>query len=155
VTDLSPYGGGKQVPDKIVVHCMAEFIKEGDGYTHAADFLHKIRLSAHILIAPDGEIFRLRHDDEIAYHAKGFNANSLGVEFLVSGRHDYASFIEAIRVPYLFDRQYLAGVAIVKEWVKKYQINDIYQHSELSPERKLDPSTGFPWSKFIKEVKDV
>ena len=149
------YGSAHNTPKFIVVHCMGEFIEVGDCAEHAADFLLRQGLSAHVLVAPGGEVYRCRLDSEGAYHAKSFNTDSLGIEFLVKGEHDYDSFAKAIEKPYLDDEQYKAGVTQVREWLKLHKIDMIVRHSELSPGRKIDPGEGFPWEKFLIDVHCV
>jgi len=148
------HGGGKiNHPNKIVVHCMAEFINDPKPI-HAPDFLNEYKLSAHVLVAPDGDIYRCRDDDERAWHARGFNTDSLGIEFLVEGEHNYATFIEAIKTPYINTAQWESGVDVVKEWVQNYAISqvNIHRHSDISPGRKVDPGLGFHWQDFLDRV---
>lgn len=141
-------GAVHQSPDRIVLHAMSEYI-EG---LYAVDFLKNIGLSVHAMITPDGTIIRCRDDNEGAYHAKGFNTNSLGVEFLVKGQHTYNSFLTAIQKPYLSKEQYEAGVYLVKSWMKEYDITKVQEHSYLSPRRKFDPGPGFPKIQFSKDI---
>ncbi|OFZ67398.1 MAG: hypothetical protein A2V79_09305 [Betaproteobacteria bacterium RBG_16_56_24] len=151
----SAYGGTHQVPDCIIVHAMGEYIlaDDGQGFDYAPEFLERMKLSAHALVVPDGTVIRCRSDDEGAYHARGFNTDSLGIEILVAGQHDYGSFVRTIAQPYLTDAQYAAAVAQCREWVQKHKITRIARHSDVSPGRKLDPGAGFPWDKFISEVR--
>ena len=111
-------------------------------------------LSAHGLIAPNGDTYVCRDDDQGAYHARGYNRDSLGVEFLVQGHHDYGSFIEAIKSPWVSEEQLEAGIAAVKGWVDAYHIprDRVVRHSDISPGRKVDPGAGFPWEDFLNEV---
>ena len=147
------HGGGAQNPTSIVIHCMGEYIADGrGGFDHAVPFLNKYKLSAHSLIAPDGSNYRCREDNEGAWHARGFNKNSLGIEFLVQGDHDYGSFVDTIKNKYLTEIQYQAGVAQVREWMSKYDIARIDRHSDISPGRKVDPGAGFPWRRFIIDI---
>ena len=90
------------------------------------------------------------------HHAKGFNATSLGVEFLVEGNHTYGTFAEAIRTPWLSDAQYETGIELVSGWVEDYSIetNNVLRHSDVSPGRKIDPGEGFPWDKFLSDLFD-
>ncbi len=139
-------------PDLIVVHAMAEYIKTKDGNKRADIFLEEYGLSAHCLIFPNGHVMVCRYPDQVAWHAKGFNLKSLGVEFLLPGVHDYGSFQEGIREDWVTSAAWRSGVALVHQWVRMFGIDDIQRHSDLSPERKADPGTGFDWSKFINEV---
>lgn len=148
-----PHGGGKtNHPDTIVIHCMGEYIKDAGKTHHAVQFLNQYGLSAHSLVAPDGTNYRCRDDDQIAWHARGHNTGSLGLEMLVEGDHDYSSFIERIKTPYVTKVQYDAVVAQVREWIDLHSIKRIVRHSDLSPGRKADPGTGFPWQQFLEDV---
>lgn len=150
----SAYGAKHNKPDMIVVHAMGEYIESSDGETYlgAADMLDSIGLSAHALVSPDGSVCRLRNDDEGAFHAGGFNTNSLGIEVLVPGNHNYGTFLNAIARPYMTPAQYDAVVAQCRKWMRLYRIKRIVRHSDLSPVRKLDPGDGFPWGQFLIDV---
>lgn len=145
----SQYGATNQEPNTIVVHAMGEYIMG----THALEFLANQQLSVHAMAAPDGTIYRCRNDDEGAYHARGFNTNTLGIEVLVAGDHDYASFLEAIKKPYMPDEQYRAVIDQCRMWMSLNGITRIVRHSDLSPGRKVDPGKGFPWQKFLEDLK--
>ena len=105
VNRFSPYGTPHNAPKTIVIHAMAEYLP-----MHATEFLDTVKLSAHVLVAPDGTLYRCREDSSGAHHAKGFNMDSLGLEVLVAGKHDYGSFVEATKTPYVTDEQYRAVV---------------------------------------------
>ena len=92
----SPYGTSTQQPNRIILHSIAEYIRFEGELLYAPEFLEKIKLSAHALIAPDGTLIRTRQDKEGAYHAKSHNKNTLGVEIMVAGEHDYSSFLKTI-----------------------------------------------------------
>jgi len=142
-------------PTRIVVHAMGEHIQDDgvpDMYRHAASFLNEYKLSAHMLIAPNGDVYRCRFDDECASHARGFNTDSLGVEFLVQGNHNYTTFIEAIKTPYITPNQFESGLMVVKDWMQLHAIKRIDRHSDLSPGRKVDPGEGFPWEEFNRSL---
>lgn len=148
----SDNGGGKQTPSLIVIHSMGEFIDtEGNDY-YAPEFLKKIGLSAHYLITPTGVIIKCREDDQVAWHCKGHNVNSIGVEFLVAGLHTYGTFVERIKEPYLGKAQYNAGVELVKGLCDRHEIKSINTHSELCPNRKVDPGSSFPVCKFMDDI---
>ena len=153
IREPNEFGASKNKPKMIVVHSMGEFILDPHPI-HASDFLVKLGLSAHALVSPNGDIYLCRDDDEGAYHARGYNKNSLGIEFLVEGHHDYGTFIEAIKSDYVTDKQWEAGVKAVRSWVEAYEIprEKVVRHSDISPGRKVDPGAGFKWDKFMDKV---
>ena len=138
-------------PNRIVVHAMGEYILDPHPIM-AVEFLEKIGLSAHYLIMPSGDIIVCRKPLEGAYHARGFNRNSIGIEYLVDSEHDYMSFLSAIKTDYVTDEQWTAGIDLVLKLRHEYKIENIDRHSDLSPGRKLDPGEGFKWEKFLSEV---
>ena len=153
ITTHLPHGGTAQNrPDAIVIHAMGEFIRDGEHRNHAVRFLDRYGISAHALAAPDGTVYRCREDLEQAWHARGFNRNSLGLETLVAGEHDYASFLQAINGPYVTDAQYRAILEQCIEWIEVYPIRRIVRHSDLSPGRKVDPGDGFPWRELLADL---
>ena len=152
----SPLEAGNRYndPKLVVVHAMGEFLLDPHPI-HASDFLEKLGLSAHILVDPAGDVYVCREDTEGAYHARGYNTNSLGIEFLVQGHHNYGSFLEAIKGDYVTDNQWESGVNVVKTWVDLFTIKQskVVRHSDISPGRKVDPGSGFKWDKFLKEIR--
>jgi len=71
---------------------------------------------------------------------------------LVKGKHDYASFEKTIKNPYLTIEQYPSILAQCREWMKLYGIKDVKRHSDVSPGRKIDPGSGFPWRTFLNDL---
>ncbi len=141
----SNYGSGELNPKSIIVHSIAEYLPINNNKIHAVDFLESIGLSAHILVCPNGDVYRCRNDNQIAYHAKGFNSEALGIEFLVKGVHTYTSFIKTIETPYATDSQINSGIEIIRKWRELHNIKNVAMHSDKSPERKSDPGNGFPF----------
>ncbi len=152
ITNHLEHGGKTNNPELIVIHALGEYIEWEPEDLWAPAFLDKIGLSAHALVTPDGNIIRCREDYEGAWHAKNFNKNSLGIEFLVEGTHTYETFRQRIKEKYITGAQYNAGVKQVREWIEKHNIEQIKAHSELSPRRKFDPGMGFPMTLFIQDV---
>ena len=146
-------GISRNSPKQIIVHSMGEYIRTPHRIYSAAEYLQFLGLSAHILVSPDGELTRCRNDLEGAYHAKGFNTDTLGIEFLVSGIHDYMGFLTAIEADWVQEAQYEAGAEQCAEWMRKFGIESILRHSDISPDRKVDPGTGFKWTEFLGTVQ--
>jgi len=138
----SPFGAAHQTPKRIIVHAMSEWING----MYAPDFLLSVGLSAHALVTPDGDIIKCREDTQGAFHAKGFNTNSLGIEFLLPGHNDYGSFLDGIARPgWVSEPQLLAGARWIAEWMARWNITQIDGHCDVDPARKKDPGRGFPW----------
>lgn len=138
-------GGGRQTPKKIVVHAMGEFIKADGVIWPALDWLRFNGLSAHALITPSGALVECRNPMLVAWHAKGHNTDSLGVEFLVPGIHDWDSFKLAIQRDWVSDEQYSRGRDLIHKWCIQFGIGKEYvtTHHKLDPRRRPDPGSGF------------
>ena len=152
-----PHGADHQTPRRIIVHAMAYQIDWEGERLYAANFLDKIGLSAHILVAPDGTGIQCRADTEGAWHAKGYNTDSLGVEILVPGVFDYGSFLQRIAEPWCGDKQFSSAVDVVADWCYRWGIGtepgQLDRHSDVSPNRKSDPGRGFRWADFVTRVR--
>lgn len=151
IREPSEFGNIHNTPKMIVVHSMGEFIIDPKPI-HATDFLIKMGFSAHALVSPNGDVYICRDDDQGAYHARGYNTDSLGIEFLVEGNHNYGSFLEAIKTDYCTVDQWNAGIDVVKSWLSAYNIKQLVRHSDISPGRKVDPGDGFDWPTFLERV---
>lgn len=150
-----PHGAKRQTPRRIIVHAMGEMIQSGDGAERriypAAEWLDHLGLSAHALVSPTGEVVRCRVDEEGAWHAKGHNEDSLGVEVLVPGVHTYATLLRAIRTEYVTPAAWTATLRLVRDWMRLWSIpvDRVQRHSDVDPGRKYDPGSGFAWAPFL------
>ena len=144
----SGIGGGIQTPDTLVIHAMSEYING----MYADEFLSSMGLSAHFLLKPNGEFIKLRKTTEVAWHAKGFNTNSIGIEVLVEGSHTYDTFLEKIKTDWVKPEQYKALIEMSNGIIEHYDIEKVVRHSDLSPERKKDPGDGFKWQYFKDQL---
>lgn len=103
-------------------------------------------VSSHYLIKENGEIFQLVPDDKIAWHAgKSFwkgqfalNQISIGIELDNLGNDKFSS------------EQLDACLVLSKTLIQKYNISPInfIGHSDVAPDRKIDPGIFFEWKFF-------
>ena len=112
----------------------------------------KSKVSSHYLVKQNGDIIALVPDSYIAWHAgksvwknyDSLNKYSIGIEISNPGhKHGYQNFSI---------RQIKSLVKLSKYLIKKYKIkkNSILGHSDISPERKMDPGEKFPWKNLSK-----
>lgn len=141
-----------QEPDTLVIHAMGQRIKIREPAVESIPFLNENKLSAHLVIAVNGNKFQCRPFDKIAWHAKGFNKNSIGIEVEVEGDHDYGSFRKAIKDEWVNEDQYESLLEASKEILNLYPIKKVVRHSDLDPSRKVDPGDGFPFKRFLHDL---
>jgi N-acetyl-anhydromuramyl-L-alanine amidase AmpD len=156
---LITHGEEGNKPKLIIIHAIAErVVVPNKGVYDAPDFMAKSkeligsRVSAHSIIMPSGLNVRMRHDSQTAWHAKSYNEDSLGIEFTVPGEHDYESFLEAMKTPYLTEDEYQAGLYQVMEWLRLHDIQEIARHCDKDQYMKSDPGAGFPWEDFLHDL---
>lgn len=142
----SNIGGGIQTPTKIIIHAMSEYING----MYADEFLKSVGLSAHFLLCPNGSFIKLRGTHYKAYHAKGHNTNKIGIEVLVEGSWTYETFLKRINEDWVTDIQMEKLIEMTNGIMEYYDINKyhVVRHSDIDPERKFDPGSGFDWIYF-------
>ena len=112
----------------------------------------KSKVSSHFLINRRGDVFRLVEDNRIAWHAgrscwgkyKNLNKNSIGIELVNKGhKFGYQTYSQ---------KQLLSLIKICKKIMKKYKIHrkNILGHSDIAPQRKIDPGEKFSWERLAK-----
>jgi len=114
-------------------------------------------VSSHYLVsAPPVTIYRLVSERRRAHHAgvgswRGhtyLNASSIGIEIVNLGfRPDTQDWQE---YP---EEQVAAVIDLVKDIVRRHGIRPqhIVGHSDIAPQRKLDPGPRFPWKRLADE----
>ena len=148
-----PYGGASQTPKRIIIHAMCEAVLQDGVLVPAWELLDSLKLSAHILISPDGSRTRCRADTEGAWHAKGFNTDSLGVEVLVPDARNLKQLQDRTRTSWVSEAQLNSLVKQILIWKNQYPIERMDRHSDLDPARKwFDPGEGFPWEELLKKT---
>ena len=110
----------------------------------------KSKVSCHYLINRRGEIIQMVKDKDIAWHAgkskwkkyNNLNYNSIGIEIVNKGhKHGYQNFSK---------KQINSLILLCKNLKKKYliKVENFLGHSDIAPQRKLDPGEKFPWKKL-------
>lgn len=110
------------------------------------------RVSAHYLVAEDGQVLRLVAEDKRAWHAgrsywrgtTGLNDHSIGIEIVNPGHElGYRAF------PDVQIESVIQLVAGIKE---RYGITrgNVVGHSDIAPTRRQDPGELFPWGRLAR-----
>ena len=110
------------------------------------------RVSAHYVVAEDGQLFRLVPEDKRAWHAgrsywrglTGLNDYSVGIEIVNPGHEwGYRAFP---------DPQIDTVIRLVAEIKDRYHVTrgNVVGHSDIAPTRKQDPGELFPWGKLAR-----
>ena len=137
----------------LVIHFTSE------DFASSLEVLTEGPVSAHYLVRDDPPIvYRLVDENRRAYHAgvsswKGqtqLNAASIGIEIVNLGDKGNPD------APIWYDypkAQMDVVVALVKDIVKRHQIRPdrILGHSDIAPQRKVDPGPRFPWKRLADE----
>ena len=108
----------------------------------------KAKVSSHYLIDVQGKIFKLVDEKFTAWHAgkaswKGkhdINNRSIGIELVNPGhRYGYKKFTK---------KQVSSLISLLKKMIKRHKIpkNRILGHSDVAPQRKMDPGEFFDWN---------
>ena len=110
------------------------------------------KVSAHYLVAEDGQVLRMVAEDKRAWHAgksrwrgiEDINSASVGIEIVNPGHEfGYRPFME---------EQIDALIPLVAEIKARYNITrgNVVGHSDIAPTRKQDPGELFPWNRLAK-----
>ena len=113
---------------------------------------HNSKVSCHYLIKNNGDIIKMVPETYQAWHAgisswkklKSLNKNSIGIEIANPGHEfKYKKFSK---------KQIYSLIKLTKYLIKKFKINSnsILGHSDIAPNRKLDPGEKFPWALLSK-----
>jgi N-acetylmuramoyl-L-alanine amidase len=113
----------------------------------------KNKVSAHYLIDPNGKILSLVEEKNIAWHAgisswkndKNLNKNSIGIELQNTG---VTGKYEKFNV-----KQIAALEKLIKDIQMRHRVSNsnILGHSDIAPDRKIDPGPKFPWKKLYNK----
>lgn len=137
----TPNHGGIFTPQYLIIHYTASNNAEG-----AIEWMlsPKSKVSSHLHIDRKGNIVQLAPFNIVCWHAGksvwrnvvGLNDYSIGIELQNTGTQEYTT------------KQIKAATEVAKALVKKYKLQDIMGHSDISPGRKFDPGDQFPMALF-------
>lgn len=124
-------------------------------YPGALKELTEGTVSSHYLVRDDPPtIYRLVDENRRAWHAgvsswqgnTQLNSSSIGIEIVNSGNRtgDWAPYPPA---------QVDAVLALVRDIVARHKIRPdrVVGHSDIAPQRKVDPGPRFPWKRLADE----
>jgi N-acetylmuramoyl-L-alanine amidase len=108
------------------------------------------KVSSHYVVEEDGNILQLVPEERRAWHAgrsswegvSDINSRSIGIEIANPGHSfGYPDFPEA---------QIVAVIALCRDIVARRGIraDRVLGHSDVAPQRKLDPGEKFPWGRL-------
>jgi len=108
------------------------------------------KVSSHYVVEEDGNVLQLVPEARRAWHAglsswdgdSDINSRSIGIEIANPGHdHGYPDFPES---------QIVAVIALCRDIVKRRHIpaGRVLAHSDVAPQRKLDPGEKFPWAQL-------
>ena len=135
---------GELPVDVLVLHSTELPLKES--LDILSDDKREGRVSAHYVLDLDGTVYRLVPEERTAWHAgkswwrgrEALNATSIGIEIvnLHGDRHDYPP------------QQIAALIELCKAILERHphiEPRNVLGHSDIAPQRKIDPGRRFPW----------
>lgn len=151
ITKLHSPNFGERKDGKVPRYIILHYTATKDTKTALDDYLMNpaAEVSSHYLIEKDGNILQLVEDEKRAWHAgKSFwegetdlNSASIGIEIVNLGPPEVFA-----------DEQIESTIALCQILMKKWNIpgQNILGHSDIAPDRKVDPGPLFPWNKLTK-----
>lgn len=134
----------------IVIH----YTTEDDA--RSMQLLSKGKVSAHYLLSPAGRAHRLVDETRAAWHAgnsswygiTAMNSTSIGIELVNPG---WTQGADGGRVWHAYDdRQIRALTILVRDLIQRHGVapENVVGHSDIAPQRKVDPGPLFPWKQL-------
>ena len=127
-------------------------------FTRSLALLTQGEVSAHYLIDEGpAKVYRLVDESRRAWHAGDsswqgrtwLNASTLGIELVNQG---YVEGPDGRHWQPYDEAQIQALIALLKDLVKRHDlpIDSIIGHSDVAPQRKVDPGPLFPWQRLAE-----
>jgi N-acetylmuramoyl-L-alanine amidase len=123
----------------------------------------KAQVSSHYLVREDPPVvYRLVDESRRAWHAgvsswrrtTALNAASVGIEIVNMGdRSPPGTPVGELQFAEYPAAQIDAVIALVKDIVKRHNVKpeNVVGHSDIAPQRKVDPGPKFPWKRLADE----
>jgi N-acetylmuramoyl-L-alanine amidase len=110
------------------------------------------RVSAHYVLDEAGVAHRVVPEEHRAWHAGvsswegegDVNSRAIGIE-IANGGHDFG-------LPDFPDAQIESLIALLRDILQRWKLDPsrVVAHSDVAPERKLDPGEKFPWRRLAE-----
>lgn len=103
-------------------------------------------VSAHYVVGLQGRITRMVSDKDAAWHVRGYNSNSIGIENVgYAHRNTWTN------------AQYNSLISLLRWLCDTYGVpksrSAIRGHNELDPSRRSDPGPYFDWNRVIRGIQ--
>jgi N-acetylmuramoyl-L-alanine amidase len=146
----SPNFDARALPVSMVVLHYTGMIDGASAIARLAD--PEAKVSAHYVVAEDGQVVRMVDEDKRAWHAgrswwrgtSDINSASIGIEIVNPGHEfGYRPFPEA---------QIEAVIELLAGIMERHGITrgNVVGHSDVAPARKEDPGELFPWYRLAR-----
>ncbi len=146
----SPNFDARALPVSMVVLHYTGMIDGASAIARLAD--PEAKVSAHYVVAEDGQVVRMVDEDKRAWHAgrswwrgtSDINSASIGIEIVNPGHEfGYRPFPEA---------QIEAVIELLAGIMERHSITrgNVVGHSDVAPARKEDPGELFPWYRLAR-----
>jgi len=146
----SPNFDARALPVSMVVLHYTGMIDGASAIARLAD--PEAKVSAHYVVAEDGQVVRMVDESQRAWHAgrswwrgtSDINSASIGIEIVNPGHEfGYRPFPEA---------QIEAVIALLAGIMERHSITrgNVVGHSDVAPARKEDPGELFPWHRLAR-----
>jgi N-acetylmuramoyl-L-alanine amidase len=150
IETLSPNFDDRDAPVSILVLHYTGMQDAASAIARLSD--PEAKVSAHYLVAEDGQVVQMVPEDKRAWHAgrsywrgkSNLNSMSIGIEIVNPGHEfGYRPFPDA---------QIDSVIQLAGDIIKRHKITrgNVVGHSDIAPTRKLDPGELFPWARFAK-----
>ncbi|TNC14522.1 N-acetylmuramoyl-L-alanine amidase [Methylobacterium terricola] len=130
------------------------------GMASAAEALLRLtnplsKVSAHYLVFEEGRVVQMVPEARRAWHAglsawegvRDMNSRSIGIEIVHPGHAE-----DGTLAPYP-DAQMASVTALCRDLLARWPIRPdrVLAHSDIAPERKIDPGESFPWGALHRD----